>query len=516
MHTKKNRQEAVQRAVKSPEHGNSKGFSMAPPPFQLKAESNPPTIMQQMESAFETDFSNVNIHTSSNEAVQLKAQAFTQGNDIHFAPGKYQPGTENGKALLGHELSHVVQQREGRVNPTGSMNGKPLNDSPALEAEADEMGKMAARHIPKEPVEQKVAKASSGAPAVQRKVVQRYAEIDTAAQSNQEWDAGQDLRVSDNGMAIAAVDPSAKMAYAHPSLIAQSNRELVARGSGVTLVEQSDSIQGSAPDGSGRHTLKKVLPQMAFSAGGSGTSATSWEDCGRMSREVMGQTGMDQAPHGLIHNSSGQLEETPASFSPEHQMGNALVAAGLGPNRASAEAAYYAMSPADREAFDQRHGLNRFAAPEVGEAFSIHEAEGFNFHWGGVIFNTAGDRVTLENFAKGNGYDAQDSNWYFRMYGPPSRPGQTWHDQWTPTDGRQPFTVRTSTRSLQGQTNAPGVRLVDNPANWNDPAHYENLANATQLTKLDDADGRWIRVEVTAGPHSGQTGYIMSHFFTGN
>jgi hypothetical protein len=70
-----------------------------------------------MESRFETDFSNVKIHTGS-EAVQmsreLNAQAFAVGNDIYFNEGKYNPNSDSGKHLLAHELTHTVQQ-SGKV-----------------------------------------------------------------------------------------------------------------------------------------------------------------------------------------------------------------------------------------------------------------------------------------------------------------------------------------------------------------------------------------------------------------
>ena len=66
-----------------------------------------------MESRFETDFSEVRIHTGS-QAVQmsreLNAQAFTVGNDIYFNKGKYSPNSDSGKHLLAHELTHTVQQ----------------------------------------------------------------------------------------------------------------------------------------------------------------------------------------------------------------------------------------------------------------------------------------------------------------------------------------------------------------------------------------------------------------------
>ena len=69
-----------------------------------------------MEPRFGTDFSDVKVHTDSS-AVQMnqdiQAQAFTHGQDIYFNSGKYTPDTNEGKSLLAHELTHVVQQRGG-------------------------------------------------------------------------------------------------------------------------------------------------------------------------------------------------------------------------------------------------------------------------------------------------------------------------------------------------------------------------------------------------------------------
>jgi len=71
------------------------------------------TTKSFMESRFGTDFSDVKIHTGD-YAVQmsneLNAQAFTVGSDIYFNSGKYAPGALEGKRLLAHELTHVVQQ----------------------------------------------------------------------------------------------------------------------------------------------------------------------------------------------------------------------------------------------------------------------------------------------------------------------------------------------------------------------------------------------------------------------
>ena len=102
-------------------------------------------VMSKMESAFGADFSNVNIHQNSDQATKVGALAYTQGNDVHFAPGQFNPSSKGGQELLGHELTHVVQQREGKVKPTTEIAGKAVNDDKHLEAEADKKGAEAAQ-----------------------------------------------------------------------------------------------------------------------------------------------------------------------------------------------------------------------------------------------------------------------------------------------------------------------------------------------------------------------------------
>ena len=107
----------------------------------------PDDVQNKMENSFGEDFSDVNIHKDSEQAPGLGALAYTQGNDIHFAPGQYEPGSQKGQELLGHELSHVVQQREGRVKPDGQQNKADanVNTDEGLEKEADELGEQAAQ-----------------------------------------------------------------------------------------------------------------------------------------------------------------------------------------------------------------------------------------------------------------------------------------------------------------------------------------------------------------------------------
>jgi hypothetical protein len=106
----------------------------------------PESFRSRMERAFGHDFSTVRIHQGS-RAGAIDALAYTQGADIHFAPGRYDPTSREGQRLLGHELTHVVQQRSGRVAmPRGA--GLPINDHPRLEAEADRTAERVASGLP--------------------------------------------------------------------------------------------------------------------------------------------------------------------------------------------------------------------------------------------------------------------------------------------------------------------------------------------------------------------------------
>ncbi len=103
----------------------------------------PDNVKSKMEESFNTDFSSVTVHSNSSKAPQVGALAYTQGSDVHFAPGQFSPDSSSGQQLLGHELAHVVQQREGRVQPTTEVAGLPVNDNKDLENEADVLGRKA-------------------------------------------------------------------------------------------------------------------------------------------------------------------------------------------------------------------------------------------------------------------------------------------------------------------------------------------------------------------------------------
>lgn len=93
----------------------------------------PPQLKAGIESMSGMSMDHVNVHYNSDRPAQLNAHAYAQGSDIHVAPGQEQH--------LPHEAWHVVQQAQGRVQPTTQMKeSTPVNDDPGLESEADVMG----------------------------------------------------------------------------------------------------------------------------------------------------------------------------------------------------------------------------------------------------------------------------------------------------------------------------------------------------------------------------------------
>lgn len=103
-----------------------------PAPSRTVPGRLPEDVLLQMERHFNTDFADVRVHPG--EALPHGARAMAKGRDVHFAPGAFEPATTEGRGLIAHELTHVVQQRAGRFSPRGS---SPTANRLALEAEAE-------------------------------------------------------------------------------------------------------------------------------------------------------------------------------------------------------------------------------------------------------------------------------------------------------------------------------------------------------------------------------------------
>lgn len=118
----------------------------APPPASGGGAPIDDQVRGPMERSFGADFSGVRVHQDG-AADALGAQAYARGDDIHMGAGQYDPASAGGRELLGHELAHVVQQREGRAQATQGKGGSILTDA-SLEAEADHQGALAAQGLP--------------------------------------------------------------------------------------------------------------------------------------------------------------------------------------------------------------------------------------------------------------------------------------------------------------------------------------------------------------------------------
>ena len=214
----------VQRRATAVEAGGDDPFALhlastSPP---AGGDALPGPVQTKMERSFGADFSSVRVHQDE-RAASLGAVAYAQGDHLHFQPGRYDPSSETGQALIGHELAHVVQQRAGRVTPQAK--GAPINADPALEREADELGARAARG---ELVG--VAPSPAGTTGGGPSPIQRYRE---ERRDDRTW------RVSDgDGVMVAAPGGPggrSKEAYATPALIDDANEQLADAGSFIRL-----------------------------------------------------------------------------------------------------------------------------------------------------------------------------------------------------------------------------------------------------------------------------------------
>ena len=137
-----NRPETVSQMVLQ---GMANSHAAEQSPSIQKVENNtglPDNLKSGMENLSGMSLDHVKVHRNSSKPGAVQAHAYAQGSDIHLASGK--------EKHLPHELSHVVQQAQGRVKPITSVNGMTVNDNVGLEKEADVMGVQAMQTKKKE------------------------------------------------------------------------------------------------------------------------------------------------------------------------------------------------------------------------------------------------------------------------------------------------------------------------------------------------------------------------------
>ncbi len=87
------------------------------------------------EPRFGCDFSRVRVHSdtqAAEAALAVNAQAFTVGQDVVFGTKQFEPGTNEGRKLLAHELTHVVQQNGARQDTEKKLNPLYIHQKSSL------------------------------------------------------------------------------------------------------------------------------------------------------------------------------------------------------------------------------------------------------------------------------------------------------------------------------------------------------------------------------------------------
>lgn len=131
----------------------------------------PDNLKTGIESLSGFSMDNVRVHYNSSKPATVQALAYTQGTDIHVAPGQ--------EKCLPHEAWHVAQQMSGRVSPTTNINGMPVNDNAALEHEADVMGEKAVgQRVEKVDVSNSKCNYNSGNTCQMLRVINAYANLE--------------------------------------------------------------------------------------------------------------------------------------------------------------------------------------------------------------------------------------------------------------------------------------------------------------------------------------------------
>ncbi|WP_230425601.1 eCIS core domain-containing protein [Spartinivicinus ruber] len=105
---------------------------MQPMQRQPNRTGLPDKLKSGMENLSGMSLDHVKVHYNSSKPAAVQAHAYAQGSNIHLAGGQ--------EKHLPHELGHVVQQMQGRVEPNTSVGGMAVNDDAGLEREADVMG----------------------------------------------------------------------------------------------------------------------------------------------------------------------------------------------------------------------------------------------------------------------------------------------------------------------------------------------------------------------------------------
>jgi hypothetical protein len=413
------------------------------------------------------DLSGIRVHTgprASTSARALDAVAYAAGTNIVFAEGQYAPATAFGRHVIAHEVAHVLSGNRSPAEARTVRRYASFTDNEQL------------------------AHFSLGWKHPDGKTLRVSDDGQMAAEDNG-WGPGTNHRawttpgkVADSNGILAGVTSRAR-------LRAKGGGEDIsgkapASGSSSTLQE----IEPVKEDG-GPINLASDCGDACRQIMGSGAT-----DVGIIKKEPSGDTGaaigavggllgvgaagavignkLGGSSHGLlgaiiggaigaigglvgglfagraIDKALSSKEEaltprtyhgghptTPTPTTPE-EWSEEIFKKEFGQNltRQEALAAYDNLSPDEKDAFDRKYGINKYAVPRVGQGITIgseYDMPGFadpsnnawNFHYAAAVLSSGADYISLESAA-----NWQPDDWIFYMYGPESK-GQSFYEE---------------------------------------------------------------------------------------
>jgi len=418
------------------------------------------------KGARKTDLSAVRVHANdaaAKSAKAINAAAYTAGNNIVFGAGRYAPQSARGRWLLAHELAHVVQQNRGSVSPSIQ---RYTEFSAAEQTSGNSLGW---RH----PAGTDLRVSDDGFLACEdngwgeglsKRAWTIPAKVDESNKVLAAQGSRAELRLKGGGQEVSGTAPETRQAMKlqeiEPSKTGGGSLDLASdcgsacrqvTGSGPAGKRDVAVVGGGTAEASG--TVGGVLGGLggllALGAAGAGIGYLAGGSDPKSQMLGLGIGAAIGGIAGLIGGAFGgsALEKkikgkatvpeqtlTPRSYhggdptTPE-QWSEELFKKEFGADLTREEAyqAYANLSPEDKDKFDRKYRINKYAVPKVGQGITIStekdmpgfkRVSGFtwNFHYAADVLSSGHDYITLENAA---GW--APTGWILFMYGPESK-----------------------------------------------------------------------------------------------
>ena len=263
---------------------------------------------------------------------------------------------------------------------------------------------------------------------------------------------GLSLRVSDDcNMAIEDTDLTGRQPkefYATQAVITDANT-LLGRGNSRFSLEAREHRLTILTGWSGTKNLLRVVPRYD---GNSANNAP--QNCNAIAAAVVGMTSDGLSAEGETAglDTALRIAGLPGGRDDEGWLAAVRDLNNTEQDLMDAVARNYVRGKNRYQERVRTTGANQYAKPEVGDAFAIvtmgygqvvnpgrrtvrvRDVESgldrtmdWNYHFGGVVARSGNDRITLENYARGdNRMNNADPRWYFQMYG--EKQGQSFHE----------------------------------------------------------------------------------------